>query len=40
MLDSCKTTYGQIELKNVNKDIVNWLEAIVEENNANVEKKE
>ena len=38
MIDSCKT--GQIELKNVNKDIVNWLEAIVEENNASVEKKE
>ena len=40
MLDSCKTSCGQIELKNVNKDIVNWLEAIVEENNATVEKKE
>lgn len=40
MLDSCKTTYGQIEIKNVNKSIVNWLESIVEENNANIEKKE
>ena len=38
MFDSSRT--GQIELKNVNRDVVNWLDSIVEENNANVEKKE
>ena len=41
MLESCnRTACGQIELKNVKRDIVPWLEDIVEENNATVEKKE
>ena len=34
----CK--YSRLELKNVNKEIVNWLEDIVEENNSHIEKKE
>ena len=39
---NCKTncSYGQIEIKNVDRDIVPWLEDIIEENNARVEKKE
>ena len=32
--------YNRLEMKNVNKDIVGWLEEIVEENNSRVEKKE
>lgn len=32
--------YGQIELKNVNKEIVCWLEDIIDENNGRVERKE
>src|SRR5574344_1864045 len=29
-----------LEIKNINKDIVNWLENIAEENNCKVERKE
>ena len=32
--------YNRLEMKNVNKDIVSWLEDIVEENNSRVERKE
>lgn len=32
--------YNRLEMKNVNKDIVAWLEDIVEENNSHVERKE
>ena len=32
--------YSRIEIKNVNKDIVDWLENIVDENNCRVERKE
>jgi len=32
--------YNRLEMKNVNKDIVAWLEEIVEENNSRVERKE
>ena len=32
--------YNRLEIKNVNKDIVAWLEDIVEENNSRVEGKE
>ena len=32
--------YNRMEMKNVNKDIVAWLEDIVEENNSHVERKE
>ena len=32
--------YSRMELKNVNKDIVGWLEDVIEENNGRIEKKE
>ena len=32
--------YNKIELKNVDKDIVIWLENIIDENNGRVERKE
>ena len=32
--------YNRLEMKNVNKDILAWLEDIVEENNSRIEKKE
>ena len=32
--------YSRMEMKNVNKEIVEWLENIIEENNAHIEKKE
>lgn len=32
--------YSRLELKNVNKEIVDWVENIVEENNSRIEKKE
>ncbi len=32
--------YNRLEMKNINKEIVDWLENIVEENNGKVEKKE
>ncbi len=32
--------YNSIELKNVNKDIVPWIENVVTENNSRVERKE
>ena len=32
--------YNRLEIKNVNKNIVPWLENIVEENNSRIEKKE
>ena len=32
--------YSHLEIKNINKDIIDWLEAVVDENNARVEKKE
>lgn len=32
--------YNRLEMKNVNKDIVAWLEDIIEENNSRVERKE
>ena len=31
---------NRIEMKNINKDIVGWLEDIIEENNGRVDKKE
>ena len=34
------TFCNQLEMKNVNKNIVNWLEDIIEENNCRVERKE
>lgn len=35
-----KNTKSHIEMKNINKGIVNWLEDIVEENNCRIDKKE
>lgn len=32
--------YNRMELKNVNKDMVCWLEDIIEENNSRIERKE
>ena len=32
--------YNRLEMKNVNKDILDWLEDIVDENNARIERKE
>lgn len=32
--------YNRLEMKNINKEIVDWLENIVEENNGKIEKKE
>ena len=32
--------YNRLEMKNVNKDILDWLEDIIDENNARVERKE
>ena len=32
--------YNRLEIRNVNKNIVSWLEDIIEENNSRVEKKE
>ena len=32
--------YNRLEMKNINKDILAWLENIVEENNSRIERKE
>jgi len=32
--------YSRLEMKNINKDIIEWLEKIVEENNSRIERKE
>ena len=32
--------YNRLEMKNVNKDILAWLEEVVEENNSRIERKE
>ena len=32
--------YNRMEMKNVNKDILAWLEDIIEENNSRIERKE
>ena len=32
--------YNRLEMKNVNKDIIDWLEDIVDENNSRIERKE
>ena len=37
MLNSCT---NKLEIKNINKNIIDWLEDIIEENNARIEKKE
>ena len=42
MLINCRedSVYNRLEMKNVNKDILDWLEDIVEENNSRIERKE
>lgn len=37
MLNSCT---NKLEIKNINKNIIDWLEDIIEENNARIERKE
>ena len=32
--------YSHLELKNINKDIISWLESVIEENNSRIERKE
>ena len=32
--------YNRLEMKNVNKDILDWLENVIEENNSRIERKE
>ena len=41
--NNCKNynnRYSRMEMKNVNKDVIDWLEEIIEENNSRVEHKE
>lgn len=43
LMENCQTDcsrYGHMELKNVNKEIVSWLEDVIEENNSRIERKE
>ena len=37
MLNSCT---NKLEIKNINRNIIDWLEDIIEENNARIERKE
>ena len=43
LMENCQADcnkYGHMELKNVNKDIIPWLEQVIEENNCRIERKE
>ena len=40
MIINCQEGYNRLEMKNVNKDILDWLEDIIEENNSRIERKE
>lgn len=43
LMENCQTDcnkYGHMELKNVNKEIISWLEDVIEENNSRIERKE
>lgn len=43
LMENCQTDcnkHGHMELKNINKEIVSWLEDIIEENNSRIERKE
>ena len=40
MLINCQEGYNRLEMKNVNKDILDWLEDIIDENNSRIERKE
>lgn len=39
-MENLNNINNKIEMKNVNKDIVGWLEDVIEENNGKIEKKE
>ena len=39
MENICKN-YNRLEMKNVDKNIIDWLESIIEENNSHIERKE
>ena len=38
MLINCQEGYNRLEMKNVNKDILDWLEDIIDENNSRIDK--
>lgn len=43
LMENCQadcSKYGHMELKNINKDMVIWLEDIIDENNSRIERKE
>ena len=43
LMENCQTDcskYGHMELKNISKELVPWLEDLVEENNSRIERKE
>lgn len=40
MFANCQESGNRLEMKNVNKDILDWLEDIIDENNSRIEKKE
>jgi len=43
LMENCQadcSKYGHMELKNINKEIVSWLEDVIEENNSRIERKE
>lgn len=39
-MDNSRYQNSHIEMKNVNKDIVAWLETVIDENNSRIDKKE
>ena len=39
-MENYQSRTNKIEMKNVNKDIVGWLEHVIEENNGYIDKKE
>ena len=39
-MENSRAGNNKIEMKNINKDIVGWLENVIEENNGRVDKKE
>ncbi|MBR2524875.1 hypothetical protein IKE67_00255 [bacterium] len=39
-MENSRANNNRIEMKNINKDIVDWLEDVIEENNSRVDKKE
>ncbi len=39
-MENSRAHNNKIEMKNINKDIVGWLEDVIEENNGRIDKKE